>query len=1158
MTSHQPKVGPRLKISVPNFKRTDFSGEIEKLGGLHSGSSRKIRSVPRSDPDPSANRLKASAGFLSARAQEGYPDRAPEAGAGDFNAWLRSLAPPKEPTSPSGADGREFLPPKDEEDATAGLPLEAFDSPMDFEVHTPQEWLALCKQGPSAGKPQAAVLHYAAQEWRMLPCWVLGYEAASSRYIVELEDGSRKQVKRLALRFNEEDAQNFALRVETCRAKKAHCELQQAFIRFIESQPDELVSSMLRDQKERFIRQGLHGSHLEDAGSFVSQIRDLIREIEENYVLSMKFAKVKNDLILEMGTPYACVRDDTPFAPLLTSFLPTVPPQFGLVAHQAAEERVLEIAAQLVKQPTISRNVNVASPGESVWHDTAEDPCTGRGSTLIHRISGANLPSGDAMAVPVAGCDPAAHPRVVWNFDVGTGIGGFRFFALGHSLVVLLACCGILLTKSFMKNMLSTFHAYGSVFGLAISSTFLLALGILNLYTARQLWMEWKGRGGGHDATMGLWLRCCPRLFQAISKPWHMLIVGFLFGLGFDTSTEVGLLGVVAVSHGLAAPICILLLPLLFMSGMCLLDTLNGLMMAWIYRTSVEDDKKKIYFNLFVTVTSGLVAILVGLIEMLGFLAERANLQSWFFQWIQSANDHSELLGAGVVLIFLVAMAIALFCFRRVFGESTDLVAIPVCKAQVAAWLKENGATCKQVLRLLLGTWMALCGGSLYAFSRFEVQIMTRCSLTAQQLDVVYAAGQAGVGLGIVPGTLFDLYGPVETSLYGAAFTAAGNLGLASMLSGDQCGGVSSLATWYFLVQQGSVAIFQAGLFTNIVEAPPKMQGIITGIVSSGYGLSAAFVTFLFAFFQEDLDAYFKGTALLFSATGLVAACTMPLLRGGSRATAYGRLEHKDEAGGRSPPPATTYGRQEQEELPEAAPAPASSSPSLSRRDILCRADFWLFLLPFVLVQSIGSGLYIANLSLIGDSLGISPDSRPVYVRAVSYCNSLGRIFSGLAMDTLEPRGIHRSDHLLLSAFAVILASVALFLLPEEIVPAMLLPALAVIAAAYGSNWAIMPSYISKRFYGSHVGVMFNIHSGHIAVAVLVTSYAVGGLYDAQAELQGEGSFCHGTTCWRPAFGMGLIVQAVALAVALLLMWKVRRPQISESKAASEKTCHEK
>ena len=372
MTSRQPKVGPKLKISVPNFKRTDFSGEIEKLGGLHSGSSRRIRSVPRSDPDPAANRLKASAGFLSARTQEGYPHGGPpEARVGrDFDEWLRSLAPPKEnPASPRG-DARD-IPHKEEDDATGGLPLEAFDSPMDFEVHTPEEWLALCKQGPTAGKPQAAVLHYVAQEWRMLPCWVMGYEAATSRYVVELEDGSRKQVKRLALRFNGEDAQNFALRVETCRAKKAHCELQQAFIRFIESQPDELVSPMLRHQKESFIRQGLHGSHLDDAGSFVGHIRDLIREIEENYVLSMKFAKVKNDLIMEMGTPYACVRDDTPFAPLLMNFLPTEPPQFGLVPHQAAEERVLEIAAQLVKQPTISKNVNIVTM--AVWRRFGEE-----------------------------------------------------------------------------------------------------------------------------------------------------------------------------------------------------------------------------------------------------------------------------------------------------------------------------------------------------------------------------------------------------------------------------------------------------------------------------------------------------------------------------------------------------------------------------------------------------------------------------------------------------------------------------------------------------------------------------------------------------------------------------------------------------------------
>ncbi|OLP76162.1 hypothetical protein AK812_SmicGene43938 [Symbiodinium microadriaticum] len=239
MTSHQPKVGPRLKISVPNFKRAVLTVFF------------RIRSVPRSDPDPSANRFRLDP---VTRRQEGYPDRAPE-----------------EPTSPSGADGREFLPPNDEE-----------DSPMDFEVHTPEEWLALCKQGPTAGKPQAAVLHYAAQ-------------VASSRYIVELEDGSRKQVKRLALRFNEEDAQNFALRaVATAREETSRSAATAVAAAVSE------VSSMLRDQKERFIRQG--------------------------------------DL---KGCPALKVR------PAEANELP---------AYRAAEERVLEIAAQLVK-PTISRKV---------------------------------------------------------------------------------------------------------------------------------------------------------------------------------------------------------------------------------------------------------------------------------------------------------------------------------------------------------------------------------------------------------------------------------------------------------------------------------------------------------------------------------------------------------------------------------------------------------------------------------------------------------------------------------------------------------------------------------------------------------------------------------------------------------------------------------
>lgn len=106
--------------------------------------------------------------------------------------------------------------------------------------------------------------------------------------------------------------------------------------------------------------------------------------------------------------------------------------------------------------------------------------------------------------------------------------------------------------------------------------------------------------------------------------------------------------------------------------------------------------------------------------------------------------------------------------------------------------------------------------------------------------------------------------------------------------------------------------------------------------------------------------------------------------------------------------------------------------------------------------------------------------------------------------------------------------------------PHALLPALAVTAAAYGANWAIMPSFIAKRFQGAHVGVMFNIHSGHIALTVLLTSYVVGGLYDVEAARQGEDAFCHGAVCWRSSFGLGAGLQALALLVGLVLAWVVR------------------
>ena len=120
------------------------------------------------------------------------------------------------------------------------------------------------------------------------------------------------------------------------------------------------------------------------------------------------------------------------------------------------------------------------------------------------------------------------------------------FFALGHSCVVLLACCCIILAQQFMTEKMELFQKFGGLIGSSVSGAFLLIIGLVNLYTARQLWRVWRGAEcEGHDA-MGCYTRCCPRLFRGVTKPWHMLIVGFIFGLGFDTSTEVGLLAIAA------------------------------------------------------------------------------------------------------------------------------------------------------------------------------------------------------------------------------------------------------------------------------------------------------------------------------------------------------------------------------------------------------------------------------------------------------------------------------------------------------------------------------------------------------------------------------------------------------------------------------------
>mmetsp|Transcript_50798 Transcript_50798/g.148020 ORF Transcript_50798/g.148020 Transcript_50798/m.148020 type:complete len:365 (-) Transcript_50798:176-1270(-) len=250
------------------------------------------------------------------------------------------------------------------------------------------------------------------------------------------------------------------------------------------------------------------------------------------------------------------------------------------------------------------------------------------------------------------------------------------FFALGHSSVVTIMCAAVVVASDFMKSRLQDFTTVGGVLGASISGSFLLVVGTLNLLTSRELWQAWKEgtKYGGHShPAVGFFMRCCPGLFDGIRHPWQMLPVGFLFGLGFDTSSEIGLLGIVAVSHGSVPRPCVMLLPLLFMGGMCLVDSLNGVLMAWAYGKALEDTMQRLYYNLFLTTTSGLIALLVGSVELLGVGQACGDFTGPFWNMVKTINDNFELLGLGVVGLFVVSMGFALTCFSRIFPGGKPL-----------------------------------------------------------------------------------------------------------------------------------------------------------------------------------------------------------------------------------------------------------------------------------------------------------------------------------------------------------------------------------------------------------------------------------------------------------------------------------------------------
>lgn len=244
------------------------------------------------------------------------------------------------------------------------------------------------------------------------------------------------------------------------------------------------------------------------------------------------------------------------------------------------------------------------------------------------------------------------------------GVGAW--FSLGHSSIVVLASIAIAATAAAIKDDLTWFHAVGGVIGTAVSAAFLLAMALVNLVILRGVWQSFRKlkRGealaGGEAASGGAMSWLFRSAFGLVGKSWHMYLVGFLFGLGFDTATEIGVLGISAASasHGMSMW-SILVFPALFTSGMALIDTLDNFVMVGAYGWAFNKPQRKLYYNMTITGSSVVAALFIGGLEALGLLMDKFGLSGGLWAWVARVNDNLGDAGFVVVGLFLLCWLVS-------------------------------------------------------------------------------------------------------------------------------------------------------------------------------------------------------------------------------------------------------------------------------------------------------------------------------------------------------------------------------------------------------------------------------------------------------------------------------------------------------------------
>jgi high-affinity nickel-transport protein len=249
------------------------------------------------------------------------------------------------------------------------------------------------------------------------------------------------------------------------------------------------------------------------------------------------------------------------------------------------------------------------------------------------------------------------------------------FFSLGHSLAIAVAVALIAATAFALQGRFLEFKAIGSVIGTGASAFFLLAIAITNLVILRGVWRSFrKARRGEPVAEQELDLLLSGRgflarifrpLFRMVSRSRQMFPIGFLFGLGFDTATEISLFTVAAsqASGGMTFG-TVMIFPALFTAGMTLVDMTDSVMMVGAYGWAFLNPIRKIWYNLTITAISVVVALLIGGIEALGLIVDKLHLEGTFWDTIGDLNGGLANFGYLVIGIFVASWAISYLIYR--------------------------------------------------------------------------------------------------------------------------------------------------------------------------------------------------------------------------------------------------------------------------------------------------------------------------------------------------------------------------------------------------------------------------------------------------------------------------------------------------------------